>query len=335
MKNKESKFEEGYFEEKAKNYNIIGKDLSPKKKTEVVAYLEGRKDSAAEVIEGEYLKTKEQFDFINYIKECLDSEFKELGINKKANIMPEQIHLLPKDVFLRKTDGDDVSPAFFHSLNQGILINRDHYPRRMNLFKAVIHEMIHSSSFLRFKEQKGGARPLSSKVGYSAYFKQEEEGYRQFSGLNEMVIDRFIPEIFRKHEEKFIKKFKLTKNEQNEGLDFYPKEILNTIINKISTENNEDKKDVWERFKRGLFTGEVMHLRDIEETFGKNSLRLLSMVNFDHKETKDNYEQILECFETDDSKKREEIIGKLLPELEKQGAKSEEDKIPQERQRKF
>jgi len=325
------KFKKGYFEKKAENYNIIGKNLTPERKTEVVSYLEGRKDRSAEAIEGECIKTKEQLRFINYVGKCLKGEFKELGIDKKPDILPEQIHLLPRDIYRRET-GRDSRPAFFFSLNQGVCINRDHYPTRIKLYKAIIHEMIHSNSFLRFQERKEELQPFRSKVGYSSAFGEKGERYEQFDGLNEMVADKFAFEVYSKHKEEFTEKFKFTDSEQNEGVSFYPTNILDTITKKIAVKNKENTKDVWERFKRGLFIGEVMHLRDVERTFGKDSLHLLSVFNFEDEAMEKNYGEILECFETDDDKKREEIIGELLPELEKHEIKPEEEgKISQER----
>jgi hypothetical protein len=53
-------------------------------------------------------------------------------------------------------------------------------------------------------------------------------------------------------------------------------EIVEIIIQKVAEKKGEDRELVWQRFKRGLFSGEMMHLRDIEETFGKGSLRILA-----------------------------------------------------------
>lgn len=320
---KESKLE--------KEYNIIGRKLTSEKKKEIGWYLEGRKDEAMKPLEGEYEKTKEQLKFIKYIGKCLNSELKELKIDKKVNISPEQIHLLPRDVYRRKT-GEDFSAAFFLALNQGVCINRDYYSTRMKLYQAIAHEMIHLGSFLRFQGREEELRPFRSKVGYSSEFGKKEERYEQFDGLNEMMVDKFLPKIFLKHKEEFIKKFRLTKQEQNEGLSYYSTDILDTLIEKIAAKNKEKTEDVWNRFKNGLFTGEAMHLRDIERTFGKDSLHLLSMFNFEDEVTMKNYNKILECFKTDDDKKREEIINELLPKLEKHKIKPEtEGKISQEK----
>jgi hypothetical protein len=36
---------------------------------------------------------------------------------------------------------------------------------------------------------------------------------------------------------------------------------------------NESRADTWARIKHGYFTGDMMHLRDIEKVLGKGGLR--------------------------------------------------------------
>jgi len=53
-----------------------------------------------------------------------------------------------------------------------------------------------------------------------------------------------------------------------------PLEILEIVLEKIAKNNKEKPEQVWQRFKKGFFTGEMMHLRDVEKTFGKGALRV-------------------------------------------------------------
>lgn len=68
--------------------------------------------------------------------------------------------------------------------------------------------------------------------------------------------------------------------------------------------------------KKGLFTGEMMHLRDIERTFGENSLRILgSWVPTDDDDNPDKvagYKKIYKFFATDDAAEREKLRQELL-----------------------
>jgi hypothetical protein len=40
----------------------------------------------------------------------------------------------------------------------------------------------------------------------------------------------------------------------------------------VAKAKNETRDEVWQRIKKGYFTGELMHLRDIERTLGPGTL---------------------------------------------------------------
>jgi hypothetical protein len=69
----------------------------------------------------------------------------------------------------------------------------------------------------------------------------------------------------------------------------------------------ETKEDVWKRFKRGEFTGEMMHLRDVETAFGAHSLEILAMM-----ESRKFNKRILKYFSTKDLIERERIGKKII-----------------------
>ncbi len=58
-------------------------------------------------------------------------------------------------------------------------------------------------------------------------------------------------------------------------LTYYPK----TSIVEIAKQKGEDENAVWQKIKRGQFTGEMMHLRDVEKYLGKGVLKKIAHWN--------------------------------------------------------
>lgn len=304
-----------------KEYNIVGKGLTPEEKKETSYYLEGRKDGAMEPIEGEYLKTPEELKAIEHINKYLNEEFKELGIKEKVNIKPEQIHLLPADVYNRLpgASAEYKLRAFFHGPNQGIYIDKYDSKTRLELYKTIFHEAVHMASFLKFGMKKEEKRPFLYRSGYDVTVEGAKK-HEHFCGLNEMVVDQVVSDMLIKHEKELIKKFKITPEEEKESIYYYPSYVLDVILKKIAQNNNEDIKNTWKRFKKGLFTGEMMHLRKVERTFGKGSLRMLAALESGTKEEcdKETYGEILKFFKSDNQEEKDKIAEKILVEREKE-----------------
>jgi hypothetical protein len=312
MEKEPKKFPEGYFEKKAEEYNISGKGLDNDSRVDAVAYLEGRKDQAMKPKEEELEKTEEEIRFIEFAEEILQKEIDGLGIDKKIEISPEQIHILPVRAYFEATGGKGGRSAGFRAVDQEILVNKDMHKTRLNFFTSIFHEMIHSASFLAFHKKTDGGELGTSKVGYVSARGAEGQTSLVFNALNEMVVDKLLPEMLKKNKEEFCKKFNISEEEGSRPVDYYPTEILNIIIDKIAKEKNEDGEKVWSRFKRGLFTGEMMHLRDVEKVFGEKSLRLLDSMDFTNGMEEEFTEDLLKIFQIENDKKREKKIEKLL-----------------------
>ena len=269
-------------------------------------------------IEGELEKTEEEVEVINKINEYLNKEFIELGIKDRSEIVPEQIHLLPEDVYRKKFPDIDVD-AFHDSLNQGICLNKSSHPSRTELYVAILHECIHLASAKNYYYNINRDKIFQYRSGYISFNPREDE-HEHFRGLNEMVVDGVRADILKKYGKKFAKEFKFSKQEKKKTFDAYPPLILDVIINKIADKNKEKKDVIWKRFKKGLFTGEMMPLREVERAFGKGALRILaSLESGASREVKDEkvYSKILTYIDTDDEKEREKIADEILVERER------------------
>jgi hypothetical protein len=99
-------------------------------------------------------------------------------------------------------------------------------------------------------------------------------------------------------------------------------EIIDLVIDKIAAKKGESKDEVWNRFKKGFFDGSMMHLRDVEETFGKGSLRVFAHIG--HYRTNNISEEqefkannlMRRYFGSDDDKERDKIARQIMLERE-------------------
>ena len=118
------------------------------------------------------------------------------------------------------------------------------------------------------------------------------------------------------HQDELVREFGVSQTEAPGIPMFYGEciSILDLIIRKVAQDRNEDEIAVWKRFKRGMFTGEMMHLRDIEHAFGRGSLRVLAALNWESNHTIpiELIPKIKEYFDSDDDEKRDEIAKEVL-----------------------
>ena len=71
--------------------------------------------------------------------------------------------------------------------------------------------------------------------------------------------------------------------------------ILNAIINKIAEHSGRDGGEILQTFEKGLFKGNLLHLKEVDKVFGKGSLRLLSFLS--SCETKEKNKQVAPLIE--------------------------------------
>ena len=297
---------------------IIGKNLTPEEKEKATAYIEKRQKEYLEPLEGEIEKTPEELKFIEKINTYLGEEFKEMGLKEKPSILPEQIHFLSSEAFDKRAEESNTI-AFHDSLKKVAYFKKPEFTR-LQLFKTMLHESLHIASFHKYYVDVEQREVIRHKVGYFGG-KPFEKEHEHFRGFNEAVIDKTTREILRKHQKELIKKFNITPEEEREGIKWYRlnMDILNLIIRKIAEKKKEDENTVWQKFKKNQFTGEMMHLRDIEKIFGKGSLRIIAALGSGTKNLTEykTDPKIFRYFETDDKNERDKIAKEVLIERER------------------
>jgi hypothetical protein len=259
-----------------------------------------------------------------------------LGLDYEVSINSNQIHILNNQGFehiVKEIHGQqhtaESTVGFHNSKFESIFINFSAFSDRKNelpfnqktdFYLTLLHEIIHLVSF---HEYKGYYK--NEKENYFEEFRtgyrlksQNSSSYGEMRGLDEAVVEKLTTEIINKHKTEFAKLIGLRVSGEikDSGIDskfLRWMEILEIIILKISEIKKEDRVETWKRFKKGLFTGEMMHLREIENIFGKGSLRMLALMGSSDVHRAYNYEfSVINFFKTKTQEERDDIAEKLV-----------------------
>ena len=236
----------------------------------------GRRSSPSEY------KTSNELDLVLVTNTVLRQEFEELGIGDLfEDIDPSRIHFLDKDEYQYQfpgSKGDAVNVSHLGMLE----INRNYYSE--NPYEMVfiyLHEAIHLTSFnrLRYDPEKGVILP--KEVGFSR-ITNSPIALDAFVGFNEAVCDLSA----RRIQEKYIKLFypDVEPTDQHLLIGTYPQEleVLEAIVEGIADFNSESPVDVWLRFYKAQFTGDISSLKEVERVFGNGSLRILARLGLEN-----------------------------------------------------
>lgn len=226
-------------------------------------------------LEGEEPKTEQEMNMIQAVNSFIAEEFERLEIKEPfIPIDSEQVHILSKEVFGKKY-GEKMISGLANSRTKSIYINKDFDSRSHAIFAEVFHEMLHLASHQKFLAN-------TEKEVISAYRLGYVTGEDKLRGLNEFLTDATLLGIWSRHTTDLQEKFSFTKDEANNipPLAYLPKyfPLFQKIFSRVAEKRNEKVQETTNRFSRGMFTGEMMHLRDIENVYGENALEVLALL---------------------------------------------------------
>jgi plasmid maintenance system antidote protein VapI len=211
--------------------------------------------------------------------------------------------------------GDDLIDILHESLHllskQKWLVRRDVGTRHYRVMSPERAQRVLADNELLFWQHRSGYRSFSSYAD-----KRENKQHEHFQGLNEAVIDKLALEIVRKHIDELVQELAITPEEKAEIGPYYQFEfieVLDIIIRRLAESMQVSEREIWKEFARGLFTGEMMHLREVELFFGKGALRVLGALG-DPELTpfsKKVIQQVKRYFEIDDKNERKRIAAQL------------------------
>lgn len=277
-------------------------------------------------------KNEEDLEMISRLNLWIEEYLKNIGgegFVKKVD--PEQIIILSDDDFVKI--GRDIFDSDWSSYSGKmipgvdiIFVKRLPETERFGIIVSLLHEVVHVNSKFRlniFKnDERGGSRSGYSTKSVKKDKHNEFESYEYFDGLNEAIVQMTTLDILDKHTEELEKDYSITKKEQTafRRQDIYVgyEYIFRIMIKKLAQEFNLSQMEYWKKFRRNLFTGDLMFLRDVEKVFGKGSLRVLSFMGA-HASHAQNLE-LIKLFEryflTDNQTERKEVAEKIFEKQE-------------------
>lgn len=191
---------------------------------------------------------------------------------------------------------------------------------RKRLLHTIIHESLHLKAFRRYyvspniEDEKSD---ITSRSGYDYY----HLGSRKFVSLNEAITETLTQDTLERNrdllatadlevsEEEFSDSDKwsaaeIAEQAQREGSYKEDRLLLEHIVEGIAQQKEQSVEEVWRRFKASYLTGGMMHLRDIERTFGKGALRFYAGIKPEDLTGQRHRQLVWEYFETDNEEDR-------------------------------
>jgi len=300
-------------------FKIVGKNMSEEKREDFGKRYQEIEKRSVLPLKAEMEKNEKAEEIIRAINSWLRKEFEQMGLEYK-DIPQEKIHIFFEDDYKKEFPEEKESViGFASSVKREACIKA--VEDKARVFKCILHEMIHLASHNVYYGNIAEDVMTNYRSGYANINWNNKEDVKQhFKGLNEGVVDMLASEIVQDNLDEVFR-LTATRKEDWKNVEWYGEEgdIVNAILDKIAVHKNEKRENVYARFKKGLFSGEMMHLRDIEKAFGKDSLRILAYwdptADVSGVSEKDIYEKIYEFFTTADEKKRNEIREVLISSI--------------------
>ena len=225
------------------------------------------------------------------------------------------------------------------------------YESKAVVFKAVLHEYLHRASrniiavshinaegkrkrgthwaktgYQTFGPQmavRATSGPLKGSMEYiDGMFARANTPYlrSRFSGFNEGMIEDLAESIIARNQGMLVKEIPgTTAEEWSKTLQdnkTYKEEraLIDSIAMTSASVSGRMEGSIRDELRRGVFTGNVMHLRQIDRTFGHGSVRILSALRTPLLgRSEGEYETILKYFNSDRSDRdgRQKLVEKI------------------------
>jgi hypothetical protein len=286
-------------------------NASDKKHTESILHLEG-----------ERAKSEKEIKRIEAVETYLGRLFDKLGLPHEGRfIEQDQIHFLSQEVFEKNFSQFtcDVG-GFFRAGDRVIFMNDNNMPegadpadKEITDLEHLTHECIHLASHAKTLANIGEDKSVSYgnyRTGYRVLGLDSNDS--KFNGFNEGVVCATERLMLLSEVEDLKKRFHATEPQLEKlGYGAYVSNqvLVHTLNHKIAEFRKEKPVTSLTRIIRSQFTGEMMHLRDIEDIYGKDSLDLLAKFqsSSDSKINEVRDPLILKYFQSEDSGERIEI----------------------------
>lgn len=306
------------------NFNLYYKGVPNEDQELVSNVVENKSQKGTETYVGEFEKTEEELKAIDFINNYIQAEIKQLGLEPRSPIPYERVHIINKEI--AKSIGL-TSDGGYHSTRDSVDIVKDNFKKgRIFFYETLLHEILHYYSYSALIAIDSTKKIEPYRSGYKVKNPDSIDDHEHFRGFNEAVIEKVLRDILIKNQQDLLNNFNITKDEikkKQESIPYYFREssVLDIIIVQMAKHLQRDPLDVWNEIKKGLYTGEMMHLRKIEEVFGPSSLRVLGAMSSHGSYKNINKEELFYniklFFEEKNQGKRDILAKKILSERER------------------
>ncbi len=222
-------------------------------------------------VPGEIPKTTEQLEVLEMVNARIDKECEALGVVSGDRLLPQQVHILPQRMYAAKFGS---APAVSVIEEHAVYVREGPYSREQ-FAHLMMHEALHPRGFQRYYGNAATDTWLNSRTGSAIITPRQKavnnfrtEPLRYFGSLNESVVEALALELLQQEGHAAAV--------DNYGED---RKLLQDILRIIARKNGVEIMDVWRTFKRSNFTGELMHLRELERALEPGALRLYAHVD--------------------------------------------------------
>lgn len=247
----------------------------------------------------------------------LGNEMRRIGLRPRT--FPEsQVFFLSQAAFAEvaeKVKSSDAS-GYYTSADDAVVIDYERSKAsQRGLFAVIVHELAHAlsrtTSILNYEARK----TVLSQTGYGLWTPESKEGVVHGHGLNEAVTDKITREVLGLPSDSIDE----MNREDGLGWHHYNYYILTlvSVMEALAKKVGSTKEKVWERFKRGYFTGSTPHFVQLNRVFGPDSRAVLELMGARMEHWGKNPEskvllKIRDYFQEDDSGIRQSLADEML-----------------------
>ncbi len=255
-------------------FNFVGQDMSQRDEVLATEKLKRIRENEKRFIGYEQKKTEQELAVIQLFDGLLKSEFAELGIDGIPELQPNRFRIM-SDAWFEKNMGV-FSEANYYATGDSAVFNRSRSRTPLSLYQSFLHEGIHAASHQKHWITEDEIR--SYRVGYKTANLSTEQGvHEHFRGLNEGIVEETTREMFWKHRGSIQQSTGSSADDLRAMTFSYeiPRMVVDCICTALADAQDLEKEEVWKEMKRGQFTGEMMHLREVELAYDMGALRVL------------------------------------------------------------
>lgn len=307
------------------SFNFVGPNRTKAEETKVAHSMARRREAANEFHESELEKTPGERAAIALLDDFLKREFEDLEIPEIPGIRADRFHIMSQEWFDKEKPEGGLGS--YRTYQDKAVFCRDRVESALYVYKVIFHEGVHAVSYQKHWVDVKNRIINDYRIGYAITNTsgKEDEQHNHFDAFNEGVAESTVEEFFHKYQTEIGRKLSIPV-EELKNLDFsYSlfRGVVKEICYGIASYQGIKPLDVWKKIKKGQFTGEMMHLRDIERVYGFEALDVLEALKIDgndgdaEKEASEKNKKILEFFKNYNrpDEDRSEIRKKLMDEI--------------------